>query len=152
MTKAPSLEARQQLVIRKDVADVFRAFAEPEITSRFWFSRSTGALAGGKSVTWFFDPHGVSALVNVLEFEPNEHIAFEWGNPDGSDMSKVEIDFEPRSENRTLVKVAAYGFSGDGDQVLATALDSMGGFSLVLAAAKAWLEHGVSLAIVADKA
>ena len=31
------------------------------------------------------------------------------------------------------------------------ALDSMGGFSLVLAALKAWLEHGIALNLVADR-
>lgn len=30
-------------------------------------------------------------------------------------------------------------------------LDSIGGFSLVLAALKAWLEHGIALDLVADR-
>ena len=39
-----------------------------------------------------------------------------------------------------------------GDDVIAEALDLTQGWNLVLAAAKAWLEHGIDLKLVADKA
>ena len=145
------IEATQQMVIRKPVAEVFRAFADPEVTTRFWFNRSSGPLAAGARVEWFWDVHGVSAAVRVLAFEPTERIRYEWSAPDGSDASTVEMTFEARPEGRTFVRVVASGFAGEADEVIAKALDSMGGFSLVLAAAKAWLEHGVDLNIVADK-
>lgn len=151
MTDAQDIAAIQQLVIRRPVSEVFRAFADPEVTTRFWFSRSSGPLSDGASVEWHFDPHGVSAAVRVLEFEPDSRIAYEWGSPDGGEVSSVEMDFEPRPDDRTWVRVASAGFQGSPDEVIAKALDSMGGFSLVLAAAKAWLEYGVELRIVADK-
>jgi hypothetical protein len=34
--------------------------------------------------------------------------------------------------------------------MVAAALDSTGGFHLVLAGAKAWLEHGIELGVVPD--
>jgi hypothetical protein len=43
------------------------------------------------------------------------------------------------------------GFSGDGDEIVSQALDSTGGFALVLAGAKAWLEHNISLNLIADR-
>jgi len=43
------------------------------------------------------------------------------------------------------------GFTGTGDEQVAKALDSMGGFNLVLAGAKAWLEHGIELNVVLDR-
>jgi uncharacterized protein YndB with AHSA1/START domain len=146
-----TIAATQQLVIRRPISEVFRAFADPEITTKFWFNRSSGPLASGVSVKWYFDAHGVSAQVRMLEFEADERILIEWASPDGSDASTVEFTFEARSDDRTCVRIVNSGFAGDPDAVLAKALDSVGGFSLVLAAAKAWLEHGVELHIVADK-
>ena len=43
------------------------------------------------------------------------------------------------------------GFSGDGDEVVQQALDSTGGFTLVLAGAKAFLEHNINLNLIADR-
>ena len=151
MTDKHAIAATQQLVIRRPVSEVFRAFADPEVTTKFWFSRSSGPLAGGAVVKWYFDPHGVSADVRVLEFEPDERILIEWGDFDGGDVSTVTFTFEARPEDRTFVHIVNSGFTGDADAVLAKALDSVGGFSFVLAAAKAWLEHGVDLQVVADK-
>lgn len=151
MTDYDTIAATQQLVIRKPVSDVFRAFADPEITTKFWFTRSSGRLTTGAKVEWYWDPHGVSANVRVLEFEPDERILIELARPDGSDPSTVEFTFEARPADRTYVRVVSSGFTGDADAVIAKALDSVGGYSLVLAAAKAWLEHGVDLHIVADK-
>ncbi len=150
MTDRSALTATQQLVIRKPVSEVFRAFADPEVTTKFWFNRSSGPLAGDARVTWYWDVHGVSADVRVLEFEPDKRIRFEWGGPEGPE-STVEFTFEARPGDRAYVHIAITGFTGDADQVVAKALDSVGGFSLVLAAAKAWLEHGVDLHVVADK-
>ncbi len=39
---------------------------------------------------------------------------------------------------------------GTDDEKVARALDTSGGFHLVLAACKAWLEHGIELNVVAD--
>jgi uncharacterized protein YndB with AHSA1/START domain len=89
--------------------------------------------------------------VRVLEIEPDARIVIALARPDGSDPSTVEMTFEARPGGRTCVRVVSSGFSGDANTVMAKALDSVGGFSFVLAAAKAWLEHGIHLHIVADK-
>lgn len=153
MTDLSSLEVRQQMAIRRAVADVFAAFADPEVTTEFWFNRSSGPLGEGATVTWYFDVFDVAAEVRVLDYQPDTRILFEWGTPggDGSDFTTVDVTFEAKAEDRTLVTFVNKGFKGDDKSILATALDSMGGFSLVLAAAKAWLEHGVDLKIVEDK-
>jgi uncharacterized protein YndB with AHSA1/START domain len=151
MVDKDAIAATQQLVIRRPVSEVFRAFADPEVTTKFWFNRSTGPLAPGATIEWFWDVHGVSAVVRVVEFETDQHIRLDLATPDGSHPSTVEFTFEARPEDRTYVRVVNSGFTGDADEILAKALDSVGGFSLVLAAAKAWLEYGVDLHIVADK-
>jgi len=42
----PSARAAEMLV-RKPVGEVFEAFVDPAITSRFWFTRSSGRLEAG---------------------------------------------------------------------------------------------------------
>ncbi|CEJ69228.1 hypothetical protein BN1195_01525 [Chryseobacterium oranimense G311] len=39
-----------QMLIRKPVEDVFEAFINPEITTKFWFTKSTGKLEEGKTL------------------------------------------------------------------------------------------------------
>jgi hypothetical protein len=63
----------------------------------------------------------------------------------------VEWVFTSRSNNTTLVSVTNTGFSGNGDEVVKQALDSTGGFTLVLAGAKAFLEHNINLNLIADR-
>ena len=71
-----------------------------------------------------------------------------WGD---EEKSMLEWTFTDRGENGTYVSLINRGFSGTRDEQVAKALDSTGGFNLVLAAAKAYIEHGISLNIVADR-
>ena len=40
------------MLIRKPVDQVFEAFVNPDITTKFWFTRSSGKLAPGAKVEW----------------------------------------------------------------------------------------------------
>lgn len=132
------------MLIRKPAAEVFSAFADPAVTARFWFSRASGHLAHGKTVTWHWDDYGVSCNVVVKELETDKRIVIEWPTP-------VEWVFTPRSDGTTFVSITASSFEGNDDERVAQALDSTEGFNLVLAACKALLEHGIELRLVADK-
>ncbi|MOA24608.1 hypothetical protein D3C78_1452950 [compost metagenome] len=44
--------AKAEMLVRKPIAEVFEAFVNPEITSLFWFTKSSGRLEEGKEVTW----------------------------------------------------------------------------------------------------
>jgi hypothetical protein len=66
-------------------------------------------------------------------------------------MTHVEWTFEARGSDQTFVTVAHSGFSGEGDARIAAALDGMNGFTLVLAGAKIWLEHGLEPRFVLDR-
>ena len=131
------------MLIRRPVAVVFEAFMDPAITSRFWFSRGSARLEKGSTVTWHWDMYDVSADVSVLEIEQESRIVIGWPTP-------VEWQFQPKGEGATLVTITASGFEGDDDTRVTQAIDSMGGFSFVLAGCKAWLEHGIALNLVAD--
>lgn len=135
-----------QMLIRRPVAEVFEAFVDPALTTRFWFTRSSGRVEPGRRLRWEWGMYGVSTEVRVTEVEPGRRIAVEWDDP----PCPVEWEFEPRGEEATLVRIRNRGFRGDDDAVVAQAIDAMGGFSLVLAGAKALLEHGVALNLVED--
>jgi len=132
------------MLIRRPVEEVFNAFVDPAVTTRFWFSRSSGPLVPGGSVTWYWDQYGVSGDVTVTALEKNKRIAIEWPTP-------VEWTFTPKGDDATFVSIIASGFTGTDDEKVAQALDSTEGFNLVISACKALLEHGIDLRLVADK-
>jgi uncharacterized protein YndB with AHSA1/START domain len=135
--------ARTQMLIRRPVELVFEAFIDPAITSKFWFTRASGRLSQGTNVTWHWDMYAATAQVTVKAIEHNQRIVIEWPTP-------VEWVFDPRGDNATLVSITASGFAGTDDEKVAQAIDSMGGFSFLLASCKAFLEHGLKLNLVAD--
>ena len=136
-----------QMLVRRPIDEVFNAFVDPAVTTRFWFTRSSGKLEPGAKVTWEWEMYGVSADVRVKAIEPPSRILIEWDEP----STTVEWNFTTLSEDTTLVQITNAGFQGTEEEVVGMALDSMGGFSLVLAALKAWLEHGIALELVADR-
>lgn len=142
--------AKIELLIRKPVAEVFEAFVSPETITKFWFDRSSGRLERGKTVRWEWDLYDASVDVRVETVEENRRIVIEWSS-ETTPATTVEWTFESRSDTTTYVRIVNKGFTGAGDAVVQTAVDSAGGFALVLAAAKAYLEHGVDLHIVADR-
>ena len=100
----------------------------------------------GKLVRWEWEVYGVSADVTVKAVEPLRRISIEWDNPPFA----VEWRFTPYTGHATMVEISSSGFRGADNEVVAQALDSMGGFSFLLAAAKALLEHNTLLTLVAD--
>ncbi len=137
------------MLIRRPVQEVFEAFVDPAVTTRFWFTRGSGRLEAGREVRWDWEMYGISVPVRVKAVEPLERIAIEW--PGGGGPEPVEWRFTP-VDGFTYVLITSTGFMGDGDAMVAQATDSMQGFSLVLAGAKAFLEHGIQLNLVADHA
>lgn len=49
------------MLIRKPVEDVFEAFIDPGITTKFWFTKSSGKLGVGKRIRWDWEMYGASA-------------------------------------------------------------------------------------------
>jgi hypothetical protein len=64
----------------------------------------------------------------------------------------VEWLFTAVTADTTFVTVTNSGFSGTRDEIAEQAIDSTGGFTFLLAGAKALLEHNVVLNLVADHA
>jgi len=137
------------MLIRKPVADVFKAFINPDITTKFWFTKSSGRLEVGKQVQWDWEMYGISIPVTAKAIEPNKRIVIEW--PGYGGLTTVEWIFEPQQDGTTFVRISEAGFTGDGDALVKQATNSTQGFSLVLAGLKALLEHNVRLNLVADR-
>ncbi|HZG17502.1 MAG TPA: SRPBCC family protein [Candidatus Bathyarchaeia archaeon] len=139
--------AKAEMLIRKPVEEVFEAFMDPAITTKFWFTKSSGRLQAGKHVRWDWEMYGVFDDVYVEEIEVNKRIRIE-----SSDSTKVEWIFTPRADNETFVTITNSGFTGNGDEIVNQAIDSMGGYTMVLCGLKALLEHNIILNLVSDKA
>jgi uncharacterized protein YndB with AHSA1/START domain len=136
------------LLIRRSASAVFEAFVDPETTRRFWFTHGSGRLAPGARIDWTWAMYGFTSPVTVTLFETDRRLAVDWG--EGQDATRVEWRFEPRGDH-CFVSVSHSGFAGDPDAQMAAALDGMNGFSLVLAGAKIWLEHGIEPRFVLDR-
>lgn len=140
--------SKAQMLVRRPVAEVFGAFIDPAVTTRFWFSKSSGRLEAGRQVRWDWEMYGASTNVDVKAIDPDRRILIEWDGYNSRNL--VEWVFAPRGGDQTFVTVSERGFSGDADQVVKQALDSTGGFNLLLAGLKFFLEHGVEPNLVVD--
>jgi uncharacterized protein YndB with AHSA1/START domain len=137
------------MLIRKPVADVFEAFINPDITTKFWFTKGSGRLEVGKQVQWDWEMYGISIPVTAKAIEPNKRIVIEW--PGYSSPTTVEWIFAAQRDGTTFVSITESGFTGDGDELVKHVTGSTQGFTLVLAGLKALLEHNVRLNLVADR-
>ena len=146
ITKAPV--AKAGMLIRKPVGEVFEAFINPEITTKFWFTKSSGRLEAGKKVTWTWEMYNASGEINIKEVEKEKKILIEWIY--NGVLTPVEWIFTPYGKDAAYVSITNYGFGGDGDKVVEDTIGSTGGFAWVLAGAKAYLEHGIKLNLIED--
>jgi uncharacterized protein YndB with AHSA1/START domain len=137
------------MLIRKPAAEVFEAFVDPEITTKFWFTKGSGRLEVGKPVQWDWEMYDISVPVTAKAIEPDRRIVVEWPGYKGT--TTVEWLFEPQADGTTFVRITESGFTGNGDELVNQVTGSTQGFSLVLAGLKAFLEHGIRLNLVADR-
>ena len=145
MSNKPTVET--QMLIRKPVATVFQAFIDPAITTKFWFTKSSGWLEVGKTVTWEWEMYGASTNVLTKQIVPFKLISTEWGNP----STTVDYTFTAITEQSTYVVIKNYGFNLSGDDLIEAIKDNTSGFTTVLDGLKAYLEHGLRLNLIADK-
>ncbi len=141
--------SKTDMMIRKPAHEVFDAVVNPEITTRFWFTKSTGKLEAGQTVTWTWEMYGVTVPVVVKKIEPNERILIEWGN--GQQQSMVEFQFKSVTPLATYLTIKNYDFKGTDEEIINQVVDSTAGFTLLLAGLKAYLEHGIQLNLTGDK-
>ena len=141
----PTVET--QMLIRKPVDEVFQAFINPQITTEFWFTKSSGNLEKGKKVKWEWEMFNASTVVNVNEIVQNKLISIEWDEP----VTTVDFEFEEVTQETTYVVIKNYGFNQIGNELIDAIKNNTGGFTTVLDGLKAYLEHGINLNLIGDK-
>jgi uncharacterized protein YndB with AHSA1/START domain len=115
---------------------VFEALVDPSVTSKVWFTKSTGKVVAGAELTWTWEMYGVSSTVNVLEVEENRVVRFTWSGYTSERPTTVEFRLTPWKDETTCLSVTETGFTGDGDTVAKFATDSTAGFTFLLSALK----------------
>ncbi|MBZ9845244.1 SRPBCC family protein [Mesorhizobium sp. CA5] len=139
--------AETAMLIRRPLAEVFEAIVDPAVTTKFWFTHSSGRLNESKPVEWEWRMYGVSTKVEVSEIVPNEMIIMQWSDP----PTTVVWTFTEMPDEATFLEIRNFGFAGSADEQVKQAVESTGGFALVLAGAKAWLEQGLTLGLIGDR-
>ena len=146
LTHVPVMETG--MLMRRPVAEVFAAIVNPEITTQFWFTRSSGRLDAAKPVRWDWEMYNISIEVTPKTIDPNRRIVIEW--PGYSGPTTVEWTFTTL-EDGTFVQIRESGFSGTGDELVKYVANSTQGFTLMLAGMKAFLERSIRLNLVGDR-
>jgi uncharacterized protein YndB with AHSA1/START domain len=141
--------AKAEMLIRRPVAEVFEAFVNPAMTTKFWFTKSSGRLEPGKEVQWEWEMYQASSQVKVKAMEEQKRLLIEWSGSGSTNV--VEWLFTALEDDTTFVSITNSGFSGTGDELVTQALGSTQAFTLVLCGLKALLEHNIILNLVADR-
>ncbi|MEP5611573.1 MAG: SRPBCC family protein [Cyclobacteriaceae bacterium] len=139
--------AEAAMLIRKPVAEVFQAFIDPTVTTKFWFTKSSGKLEVDKTIEWTWEMYNHTFQVTAKEIIANEKILLQWGD---DSESQVEWHFKTLEEG-AFITIQSTGFKGSTDELISQIRDATGGFTWVLAGLKAYLEHNIQLNLVADR-
>ena len=152
------LKFRVSAHIAKPVEEVFEAVADPDKLSRYFTTGGArGRIETGATVTWDFHDFPGAFPVEVVGAVPNETIVLRWeanegGPPEGSEaatgsagyMTTVTMTFTSLDDGRTLVEIAEEGWRDTPGGLKASYGNCMG-WSQMLCALKAWVEHGINL-------
>lgn len=135
-----------KIKIQKAVGEVFEAVCEPtKLSGYFTNGGAKGRLESGTTVEWAFnDGPGQEARfpVHVGEVIPNELITFQW---DGLNNKLNTVEFRFKGEGpETVVEITEFGWETN-DEGLKSSYSNCMGWSQMLSALKAYLEHGIDL-------
>lgn len=132
-------------IIDRPIAETYEAVADPDKLSRhFTTGGAHGSMESGATVTWEFADFPGPFDVTVTRAEAPALIEFQWPRNDGSGLNDVRFDFEPLGADRCKVRVTESGWTPDAAG-LQLAYGNCMGWSMMLAAMKAWLDHGIVL-------
>ena len=145
------LSARAAVKIHATPSDVYNAFVDGSAMSRFWFTRRDNGLQEGKTFRWFLGggADAVSFDVYVKELLFPNRLVIDWPGENGR-LRQVTWLIEELEAGGTSLAIEETGFVGSFDQIIEEVLNSTRGFNQVVVAAKAFVEHGVRVNVVAD--
>ena len=151
------LKFRVAARIARPVHEVFEAVADPaQLSHYFTTGGAEGRLETGATVTWDFHDFPGAFPVEVVEVVPDERIVLEWGAHEAESgeigakgiktdyTTTVTMLFKPLDDGRTLVEIVEEGWH-DSPGALRGSYANSEGWTGMLLALKAWLEHGINL-------
>ena len=135
--------------IARPVEEVFEAIVDPGTLSRYFTTGGAeGRIEPGATVSWSFHDFPGAFPVEVVEVEKNKRIVLRWEVDEQDPSAKydtiVTMRFEALEDGRTLVSIGEEGWRETPAGLKASYGNCMG-WSQMLAALKAWVEHGVNL-------
>ncbi|MFE6735890.1 SRPBCC domain-containing protein [Microbacterium sp. NPDC057650] len=135
--------------IGRPASEVYEAVADPAQLSRYFTTGGArGRLEAGADVSWDFADFPGRFPVEVVEAVPHERIVIEWDAAPGSNptgRTRTTFTFAPIDDDaRTLVTITEESWSAT-DAGAKGAFGNCEGWTGMLAAMKAWVEHGVNL-------
>ena len=136
--------------IAAPVSRVFEAVVDPDQLSRYFTTGGAkGRLESGATVSWDFHDFPGAFPVQVVEAEQDRRIVLEWAanDPEAPEpyRTRVTMTFEPLDEgSRTLVTIGEEGWR-ETEAGLKASYGNCQGWSQMLCAMKAWIEHGINL-------
>jgi uncharacterized protein YndB with AHSA1/START domain len=135
--------------IARPCRQTYEAIADPDQLSRYFTTGGArGRLEPGADVTWDFADFPGRFPVTVVEAAPPHRIVIEWaGDETVGDSATTRTTFELESledDAATLVTIteSAWAPTPDGAR---NAFGNCEGWTGMLAALKAWVEHGINL-------
>ena len=135
--------------VAKPCAEVYEAVADPEQLSRYFTTGGArGRLAPGTEVTWDFHDFPGAFPVQVLKAEPPRTIVVQWdgeATTDETGTTTTTFEFEPiDNDTRTLVTITESSWRPT-EAGAKNAFGNCEGWTGMLAALKAWVEHEINL-------
>lgn len=137
--------------VSKPVHEVFEAVADPKkLSAYFTTGGAKGRLETGAVVSWDFHDFPGAFPVTVVEVVPDAKIVLKWeaaseGDGSGSYDTTVTMAFEPLDgDTRTLVSITEEGWKQT-PAGLKASYGNCEGWTGMLTAMKAYVEHGINL-------
>jgi len=132
--------------IAKPVEDVFEAVVSPDRLSKYFTTGGAkGRLKTGGEVTWDFHDFPGAFPVLVQEVVLNRKIVLQWEtDKKTATWTTVTMEFSSLEDGRTLVRISELGWP-ETDAGLTSCFGNCEGWTGMLCAMKAWLEHGINL-------
>lgn len=135
--------------VARPCAEVYEAVADPAQLSRYFTTGGArGRLETGQQVTWDFHDVPGAFPVTVVEADPPRRVVIEWDGEETAGeggTTRTVFEFEPLDDDtRTLVTITESSWRPTAGGARA-AFDNCEGWTTMLAALKAWLEHGINL-------
>lgn len=135
--------------VARPSAEVYEAVADPVRLSKYFTTGGAhGRLEAGTEVTWDFHDFPGAFPVTVLEADPPRRIVIQWGGRETTSetgTTTTTFEFEPLDgDTRTLVTITESSWKATADGAK-NAFGNCEGWTGMLAALKAWLEHGINL-------